>query len=172
MEKNHQFHLRESLKIRGIRFNYEDRLLNSELKKLNKKKLRRSRIHSDLREHNFIVKNDKLKAIIDWDDSHEDYIVYEVAIFLIGLTDKRKVHKDKIKIFLKEYQKNMKLNDEEKKAIYYFIKDRLLGVIGWHHFQKKTHKDRLKDLHIGISNFIAFYNAYNKLSLEEFLDLF
>ena len=76
---------------------------------------------------------------------------------------------DQLRLFFKEYQKYVKLNEEEKKAIYYFIKYRYLAVVGWCTMQRKQHKDRSKELGKWIDEVINCYRTFDKISLEEFL---
>ncbi len=119
----------------------EDELLMN-LNKLDRSKLKRSVIHGDFHEINLLVKGDKLTGILDWDDCHEDYLVYEIAVFIMSsFVTPKGVSLNKIQFFLKEYQKYVSLNAEEKKAIYFFIQERFIGVISWHSKQIKAHPD-------------------------------
>ena len=153
-------------------FRTDEKRLLKEFNKLNKKKIRRSIIHSDLRDVNFLVKNNKITAFIDWDDAHEDYLPYEIAVFLMDPSVKNKtVNKKFIHLFLEEYQKHLKLSLDEKKAIYYLIQIRFLSVIGWHHRQMKIHKEHKKRLNKSREEIINNYQTFRKLTAEEFLDL-
>lgn len=147
-----------------------ERYLNN-IKKINKSELRKSIIHSDLCDPNMLVKNNKLTAILDWDDTHKDVLVYELAVF-IGqcLIKQNNVNKEKVVLFLREYQKHIKLNNEEKKALYYFIKHRYLGALAWCMTQRKLHKDRRKEISRWIACTIRQYKNFDKISVEEFLD--
>ena len=60
----------------------ENKKLRDELKQIKKQNLRRSVIHGDFHGVNLLVEKNKLKAIIDWDDTHEDFIVQEVSNFI------------------------------------------------------------------------------------------
>lgn len=150
----------------------EDKLLK-DLKKLKKSKLRRSVVHGDFHASNLLVKNDKLVGIIDWDDVHEDFLVFEIAVFIAhSLITPKTIKKNQIKLFLKEYQRYVKLNGEEEKALYYFIKNRYLAVIAWCVKQLRQHKDRRREIDKWARNIIKRYYMIDKLSLEEFLDFF
>ena len=143
-----------------------------EIRKVDRMKLRKSIIHGDINESNILVKGNKLTAIIDWDDAHKDYVVFEIAIFIAHmLVAKREVKKQDIKLFMKEYQKQIKLKNEEKKALYYFIKNRYLAVILWCALEKRRHKDQKKQIDKWVSRTIEEYKNFNKLTLEEFLEL-
>ncbi len=156
--------------ILGIDFNKEESDLLTSLKKINKKKLRKSVIHSDFHGSNLLVKNNKLHAIIDWDDSHKDYLAYENAVFVMdSFVSHNKINKDQIKLFFKEYQKHLKLKEEEKKAIYFFTKIRFLGVIFWFVKQMSLHPDSKKSLKKNLKKIINKYFIFKKLTLKEFL---
>ncbi|MBR9702376.1 phosphotransferase [Candidatus Pacearchaeota archaeon] len=174
-QKDHEFKpfKFKGVKTKGFDFKEEEKKLLTELRKLKRKKLRKSVVHGDFRESNLIVKNDELNAIIDWNDSHEDYLPYEIAVLINdSFISKNKVQKKDIKLFFKEYQKYLKLNGEEKKGIYYFIKQRYLGIIFYHIKQMKTHQDLVEDLKKSQGSQINQYKTFNKLSLEKFLELF
>jgi homoserine kinase type II len=160
-------------KILGIDFKDEEKSVLNQLRRVDREKLRRSVVHSDFHGVNILVKGDKLTAILDWDDCHEDYLAYEVAVFIMEPFIKGKtVDKKRLKAFFKEYQKNLKLRKEEKKAMYYFAKQRYLGVILWHSKQMKVHKDLLKRLKRTQTSIVRSYIAFSSMSLEEFLELF
>ena len=120
-----------------------------------------------------LVKKNKLRAIIDWDDSDYDYLAYEIAIFIAHAFIRSKVvHKDKIKLFLREYQKHIKLNNDERRLIYYLVKYRLFGILFWNVKYIKLYPKKSNTLKKGIRRSTARLEKFNKISLEEFLDLF
>jgi len=156
----------------GMNLHKESKNLLKEIKKLNKKKLQRGLIHGDLCESNFLAENNKVTAIIDWDDAREDYLVYEVAVPIAhNLTTRKEARKEVIKTFMKEYQKHIKLNNEERKALYLFVKYRQLDGGLWSYNQIKQHRDRKDELMSWTKIMIQKYNTFNKLSLKEFLEL-
>jgi homoserine kinase type II len=172
---NHQFKSFgiPNIKLNNFDFKKEERKLLFALKEIDRKKLRKSIIHGDFHGVNILIKGDKVSVILDFDDSHEDYIAYEVAIFMIDpFIEELTFDKKAAKKFFKEYQKSLKLNTEEKKALYYFIKQRLLGVIGWHQKQLKIHKDKKKRLLKSLNKMTLKYESFNKITLEDFLELF
>jgi len=173
--KNHQFKLVKWKKrsLEGLDLMNESKNLLKEIKTLNKKKLRRSLIHGDLCESNFLVKNNKVSAIFDWDDVHKDYVVYELAVPIahIFITLKM-VRKNLLKIFLKEYQKHITLNNEEKKALYLFVKHRELSAGYWCYNLIQKHKNQKKSLMKWTKTCIQKYKIFNKMPLEEFIKLF
>jgi len=180
-KKNHEFKplVCKTIKVKDFEFKEEMDKLLKELKKINKKKLRKSVVHGDCHSVNLLAKENKLKAVIDWDDSHEDYLVYDVSAFITHsffMTPlyyrSGRFNKKQLKLFLKHYQKHVKLNSEEKKAVYYFIKQRFLQIIEWHFRQMKTHKDLVKGLRRQQFRQITQYKFLREISLEEFMGLF
>lgn len=156
-----------SKKIPNFNLPAERGSLRKGLANVDKKKLKRSVIHSDLA-GNFLFKDGKVSAIIDWDVVREDYIIYEPAVFIAqNLITPNNVMKNKIIIFLKEYQRYIKLNNEEKTTLYYFIKYRHLNAISYLVEHLKTRPSRKNAKYVDKT--IGIYRRFNKLSLEEFL---
>jgi len=149
----------------------EDYQLTKDLKKINKHKLRKGVIHGDFNQSNLLIYQSKLKAILDWDDVHEDYLIQELAVFIAHSFVGEKIDLN-IKIYLKEYQKILKLNFEEQKALYYFIKKRYFGAVSWLALQIRKHQDRKTELEKSINRLVKQYQSFNKLSLKDFLNLF
>lgn len=168
---NYQFKLiRGFTKNNILNLTKEAKLLLKSLKKLDKKRLRKSLIHGDYHGINILIKDNKLKAIIDFDDSHRDYIAYEIAVFMIDpLITENSFNKRLTKIFFKEYEKQLDIKQEEKKAVYFFVKHRLLSMILWCQEQIKIHPDKKSILTKNIRKFTLKYKSFNKISLEEFL---
>jgi len=159
-------------KIYGRNVKKEAKKVFEEIKRLDLGKLRKSMIHGDLCEGNFLVKNNKVSAIIDWDDVREDFLAYEIAVPVAhNFTTKKNVRKDNIKIFLREYQKHIKLNEEEKRAVFLFAKHRMMSAGAWSYDQIKKHPKMKEELLSWVEFSIKQYNALNKLSEKEFLEL-
>jgi len=173
-KKNHEFKLInwKIKNISNINVEEESKSLIKFLKKININKLRKSIVHGDLTDSNFLIKNKKLLAFIDWDDFHEDYLIYEISVFIAHcLITKKEIKTKLIKSFLTEYQKVIKLNNEEKRALYYFVKQRMLAAASWSVNQIEKHKDKDKEFLKWASQMIDKYKIFNKITLEEFLKL-
>ena len=172
--KDHQFKLVKWKKPVLFNQNWEkesEKLLK-EIKKIDKTKLKRGLTHGDLCEGNFLVSKNKVSAIIDWDNLQEDYLIQDIAVTIAHiLITKKKVEKELIKIFLKEYQKSIKLNSEEKKALYYFIRCRKLGANSWCYDQTLKHPDKKDELMRWINWGVNQYNTFNKISLKDWLEI-
>ena len=139
----------------------ENKKLRKELKHIKRQNLRRSVIHGDMHGPNLLVEKNKLKAIIDWDDAHEDFIVQEVSNFIAHtFIGKKTIKTRQLKLYLREYEKNLKLNKDEKEAIYFFIKHRWLSAIAWHVVQLRQHKDLAKSIEKFINETIVRYRNF------------
>ena len=148
----------------------EHEKLKIELNQIKYSKLRKTVIHGDLFGINFLVKKDKLLAFIDWDDSHFDYLVFDLAVlFVHTFMSFKRMKKDKIKLFMKYYSKYVKLNTEEKKAIFSVMRIRLLAVILWHEKMKKQHKDKQTRMSQAIATVCEQYKILNRLTPDKFL---
>lgn len=173
-KKDYQFKAsKKNFRIKGFNYRYEEMRLMSYLRKLDRGKLQRIITHGDFHGVNLLVEGNKLKGIIDFDDSHEEYIAYEIAVFIIDpFIGEKKFNKKLAKIFFKEYQKHINLNQEERKAIYYFTKHRLLGIILWILGNMKSHKDKKRHLTKMLKEIVSKYKSFNKIEIGEFMELF
>lgn len=150
----------------------EIKLIDETRKNVNKDKLRKGVIHSDFTSSNLIFQNKCIRAVLDWDEIHRDYIASDPAIAISHMiTLQKKVSINLIRDFIREYTLYFKLNDSEKKAIFYFIKNRLLGAIVWCDLQRKEHKDKAKKIGKWLRDIISFYRKFDKISLDEFLEV-
>lgn len=158
--------IRNAPVIKGIDIPKEFRRVFNE-SEIKEERLRRSIIHADLGGH-MLYKDKKITAIIDWDDTREYYLVYEAAHFIIDqFLISKKTLKGKVALFLKEYQKFIKLSKEEKHALYYLIKYGYLDSIWWYSKQLKTRKHG--EVAKWIKELIEKYRSFDTITLEEFL---
>lgn len=167
---------RESDYIRtGVKNN---EYLNNEYNKLlidiqtvNKDKLRPLIIHADLGLWNLINYKGTI-GIIDWGDAHNDYMVFDLAVIIHAIIHSDvKNWRELSHEFLEIYQKSIKLNNDEKKAMYYFVKSRFLGSYAWTLEKVTRHKDRSGEFMNNVKKCEKYYREFNKLSLNEFLTL-
>jgi homoserine kinase type II len=153
--------------VKNFDFLNEESILHMHLRSIKIEKLRKSVIHSDLGGH-IMFNNGEVSAIIDWDDVKETYLVLESANFIADcfIVNKRTL-KGKVAVFLKEYQKYVKLNKEEKVALYYLIKLRYLMGIFCYIEEQKTHKN--KEINKWIDELLEKYKSFDRISLNEFM---
>jgi len=146
----------------------EFKKLMIDLEEIDKSLLRKSVIHSDILGSNILVKNNKLVAFIDFDDMHFDYLVFDLAVIVTDmLVGTSRVSKDKITLFFKQYKKHIKLNTEEKKSIYYFVKYRILAELNWF----EGHRGKGEKINFLIEKSIKKYKCFDKMNLNEFVKL-
>jgi Ser/Thr protein kinase RdoA (MazF antagonist) len=132
--------------------------------------IRKSIIHSDFTSSNLIFSKGKIIAVLDWDNLRKDYLVSEPSIALGHIiTLNKEVELNLIRSFLHEYEKQILLNNEEKKALYFFIKNKILGGIVWCDLQRKSHPSKAKIFKKWLIGLIVFYKKFDKITLNEFL---
>jgi len=170
--KSHKYKLRKLYWIKDPMVGeIQKRNLHS-INKIDKQKLKQSYIHGDLSHVNILTRNNRLEAFIDFDDSDTDYIAYEVAIFLAHAFVRRKqIQKRKIKLFLKTYQRTIKLNEEELRAIYYLIQYRLFGILDWFMRHRNSKSHMKKEIEKGIKRSVTMIKRWNKFPIKDFLKL-
>jgi homoserine kinase type II len=151
----------------------EFKRLDQELKSLDYNMIRKSMTHGDLAYLNLLCREGKLVAFLDWADTHRDFLVFDIAILITHcFMKKRGFDRRSTALFLKEYQKSIRINEEEKKALYYFIKVRCMGGILWCEMQLKSHPDKKESLQETISSIILQYKRLERQGLESFLQRF
>ena len=123
--------------------------------------LPKSLIHSDLFWNNIVVSpNGKEGAqritILDFEEACYYYRIFDVGMAIVGLCSRnRKVDLSKAKSFLRGYQKEVQLEDEERKALKPFVVVTAAAIACWRHKQfnyrhpspdKKSFYKIMKDL--------------------------
>jgi homoserine kinase type II len=123
--------------------------------------LPKSVIHSDLFWNNIIVEpygKDGAKpiAILDFEEAGYYYRVFDIGMAIVGLcSDNRKIDLSKVKSFLQGYQKEIQLEDIERKALKPFVVLAATVTACWRHKQfnymyptpaKKSFYKLMKDL--------------------------
>ncbi len=105
--------------------------INLELEKIDFKNLKRGTIHSDITRENIKVKDQRLVGFLDFDDLHEDYLVWDLAIAINHLFIAKSFGIDRggLRSFLKGYKNVINLNNDEKKALIPFMILRNINLI-------------------------------------------
>lgn len=144
--------------------------LIEEFEKIDTSKLKKGIIHGDLSGLNLISKNNKLGPFFDLDDIHKDYLSADLGILIAHMfITPDGVDLENLQLFMQEYQKEIELNSEELKAIYYTIKLRLLATIAWFISMQKKHSDI--NLESAIQDRREKYRLFEGISLEKFLTI-
>ena len=106
--------------------------LNNESKNINTNDFRKSLIHGDLTRENILTTSDKrhVDAIIDFGDSHNDYIAWDLAVLLthIFITKTYGIDFPALKTFIDTYNYYLPLPKEESWSLIFFMKIRNLNL--------------------------------------------
>ena len=144
--------------------------LLKEIKKLDKYKLTKSIVHGDLNLDNTLVYKNKINAIIDFGDSHTGFLVTDPMIFICDeIITKKSLNYKKINLFLNEYEKKMKLNNEERNAIYLFSKLRCIYSMNWCNQMSKKHGKNRK-LQGLFDEYYSKYILFSRESIQTFVE--
>jgi len=157
------------------RFDYAREFQKEALNNFHKiplRRLRKCHIHGDISSVNFLTGGDKLKAIIDWEEAHYGILVYDLAVFITqNFVKNGLILRKKIKLFMEEYQKVMKISDYEMNAIYYLIKYRLVIVIHWYTFRMGSYGMGAGWMKRGLLRAFSCMKRFDKLTFEDFLEM-
>lgn len=137
--------------------------LKSELRKLEiPKSLPKGVCHCDTHPSNFLYKNGRLVAVLDFDDASYVYLIYDLAnmIYFWAWPDKKYIMFDKAKELLKEYNKHRKLTEIEKTHLFDILKMAIFMSIGWFIHENDFYNDKRK---IELLNSIGKEEFYNRI---------
>ncbi len=138
------------------------------LEKLDSNKLRKGLIHCDINPSNILKSEKGTFSIIDWGDINTDYYVFDLAVIISHFLVREKViYRNQIKYLIKSYEEITKLNLDEKKALYYMIKLRIIGVIAWLYELIENHPDVMY-AHKEIPRWNNRYSRFSKWKIEDF----
>lgn len=120
-------------------------LFESALKKIKKMNYTQNLIitHSDFGNHNLLFENNKVKAILDFETLSLNPRIKEIAypIKRLCFAD-NKLDKRKANVFLKEYEKIIKLTKKEKEAIIPMMMLDSCKVFWWVYMEMKKNPDK------------------------------
>tara|TARA_Y100000310_G_scaffold340956_2_gene438506 strand:- start:1561 stop:2538 length:978 start_codon:yes stop_codon:yes gene_type:complete len=105
--------------------------IREELMDISLKKMRISIIHADITRENLIVKDNFLLAFLDFDDSHRDYLAWDLAIALTHLFIAKSFGIDwaGMRSFMSGYLSRFSLIKPEQQALLPFMKLRNLKLL-------------------------------------------
>ncbi|MFH1455819.1 MAG: homoserine kinase [archaeon] len=140
------------------------RWLKIELQKLKlPNNLPKGLCHCDTHPSNFLYKNNKLTAVLDFDDASYVYLLYDISnmIYFWAWPHKKKLIFNKAKELLVEYNKHRKLTQIEKEHLYDILKMVVFMSIGWFIHDNDDYESEKKK--IESLNLIGREEFYNKL---------
>ena len=113
--------------------------LEQQIKRLNKKlpsTLPKGLIHGDLFYDNLLIKNGKVKAIIDFEEACHYYLVFDLGMSIVGLCrNKKGISLKKAKALLAGYEQIRKLEPKEKKHLFLFIEYAATATSWWRYWK-------------------------------------
>lgn len=89
--------------------------------------------HCDTHPSNFLYKNEKVSAVLDFDDASYVYLLYDIAnmVYFWAWPHKKEIIFNQAKDLLNEYQRYRKLTEIEKYHLYDLLKMVIFKSIGW-----------------------------------------
>ena len=144
--------------------------LLKQIRQLNRSKLRKSVVHGDLNLDNTLIYKNKINAIIDFGDSHTGFLITDPTIFVCDeIITKKSFNYKKINLFLREYKKKIKLNTEEKKAMFLFAKLRCIYSMNWCNQMSKKHGSTNEKLKSLFDEYYSKYNLFSRETMQNFI---
>jgi len=144
--------------------------LLKQIRQLNRSKLRKSVVHGDLNLDNTLIYKNKINAIIDFGDSHTGFLITDPTIFVCDeIITKKSFNYKKINLFLREYEKKIKLNTEEKKAMFLFAKLRCIYSMNWCNQMSKKHGSTNEKLKSLFDEYYSKYNLFSRETIQNFI---
>jgi len=130
-----------------------------------KKEIRVGVINGDFNAWNTLINKKKIVAILDWSDLHKDYLILDPAIFITGnLISESKIQLNKIKEYLRGYQKSICLNKDEKESFKLILEYAQLRNVFWLASVLEGRKSRTMDLKSKLKTAIQKYQILKKLN--------
>lgn len=94
--------------------------------------LPRGLIHGDVFYNNILFQGDRLIAFIDFMEALPYFLVYDLAMGMVGLCDNHStLDLDKVSALIEGYQNIRKLEEGEKSSLQYFAEYAATAVSGW-----------------------------------------
>lgn len=103
------------------------------LSKALNEKVHQGLVHGDVFPDNTIFKENKLAAIIDFEEACTDNLLYDIGVTINGFCFiENNLDQKLLTIFLTEYNKIRKLSGKEERLLPYYIQWGAHAMIGWH----------------------------------------
>jgi homoserine kinase type II len=102
--------------------------------------LPRSLIHADVFYDNVLFQNERLKALIDFEDACYDYRVFGLGMGILGMcTNDKTILLGKAHALIKGYQKENPLEDQEIDSLKLFVEYAATGISYWRFWMYNIH---------------------------------
>ncbi len=113
---------------------------------LDKQKFPKGLIHGDIHSENMIVKNDKIVALLDFEDANINYFVYDIGLVILDtcFIRNKDLSKKRINTFLEGYEGIRPLKNVEKRYIYDVILINWMRILYYSLIKGGVDKDILK----------------------------
>jgi len=112
-----------------------------------KEKVPQGLVHGDIFPDNTKFKENKLVAILDFEEVCTDNLLFDMGVTINGFCfQNNKLNPKLLKVFLEEYEKIRKISPKERKLIPYYIQWGAHAMICWHlkHLLNKKDPRKLK----------------------------
>ena len=127
-------------------------------------------IHGDLFMDNIVFENNKLEALIDFEDACHYYRVFDLGMGIVGMcTDDGKIDLDKAGAFIRGYQQVQSLEEVEKNHLQLFVEYAAIATSYWRFWKYNIHEpvaDKA-ELHMQM---VEIAKDVNAIPREEFID--
>ena len=102
--------------------------------------LPRGLVHGDLFFDNVLFENDQLKAVIDFEETCNYFLVFDLGMASIGLCQKDgKIDLAKIRSLINGYESQRRLEPDEKKSLLFFIDYAATIISYWRYWKYNIH---------------------------------
>ena len=103
-------------------------------------------VHMDIHTENMIIKNDKIVAILDFEDANINYFIFDIGLVLLDtcFVKNRILSEKRINAFLESYEEIRPLKDIEKKYIYDAMLINWMRIVYYTLVKNGTKEDILK----------------------------
>lgn len=98
-------------------------------------------IHGDTNPSNFLYKDGRISAVLDFDQAAYTYLIYDIANLLLwwAWPNKDELSFEKAKTIIAEYEKCRKLTQPEKRHLFDMLKMTILMSVSWFFHQDEDY---------------------------------
>jgi Ser/Thr protein kinase RdoA (MazF antagonist) len=168
-EKCYKYKLESSVGLSNPEIIEKSKKISNATEKLAFSNFRKGLIHSDLTRQNVLATMDRkhVDAIIDFDDAHYDYIVWDLAVLIthVFITKTFGVDWKALSVFIKKYYSAFSLTKKEIDAIIPFINARNLNLaieVNRLALEKKGNLDELRSIENSVLTKIGIVERYQE----------